>query len=119
MGGLQHVILKLLSIFKKVCAWWVPKMLMFNQKMYHVPVSSEHHQFELEGNTFLERIVTWNETWVQYFTPDSKWSNMEITRDLYHPKNSRQLSACKIMADVFLEFKRSDSYLFSSTCCNN
>jgi hypothetical protein len=110
--------LDLLSIFKKVCAWWVPKMLMFNQKMQHVPVSTEDHQFELEGNiprenSDLERDVGA----VLQSQSGPAWKSQGISTT--QKKNSRQLSACKIMADVFLGFRRSDSYLFSSTCFNN
>jgi hypothetical protein len=35
------------------------------------------HCFELEGNTFLEQIVTCDEMWVNYLIPESKQSSME------------------------------------------
>jgi hypothetical protein len=70
--------------------------------------------FELEGDTFLERIVVWDKTWTQYFTSESKWSSMEVTRDLYHP---RKFKTSVSLQDVFLGFGRSD--LFSSTRRNN
>jgi hypothetical protein len=42
---------------------------MFNLKVQRVAVSAKHmHQFELEENTFLERMVTYDEKWVHYFT---------------------------------------------------
>jgi hypothetical protein len=45
--------------FKKVCTRWVPKLLTFDQRAQHVAVFAENlHRFELERNTFLERIVT-------------------------------------------------------------
>jgi hypothetical protein len=47
-----HSILQL----RKVCAWWVSKMLTFNQKVQHVAVSAAKHlhQFVLEVKMFLE-----------------------------------------------------------------
>jgi hypothetical protein len=42
-------------LFKKVCAWGFPKILMYNQKLQHVAVAAEHlHRFQLVVNTFLE-----------------------------------------------------------------
>jgi hypothetical protein len=69
-----------------------------------VAVSAKHlHQFELQGNTFLEHGVTCDETWVPCFTRESKWSSVG-----WHHKGSRplnrfktQLSAGKIMASMF------------------
>jgi hypothetical protein len=79
-------------------------MLMFNRKVQHVAVSAKHlHQFELEVNTFLERMVTYDEKWIHYFTQESKHSSTE-----WHHKQSSppkefktQLSAGKITASVF------------------
>jgi hypothetical protein len=43
-------------LLKKVCAWWVSKMLTFNQKVQHVAVSAAKHLhlFVLEVKMFLE-----------------------------------------------------------------
>jgi hypothetical protein len=41
-------------LFKKVCAWCVPKMLMFNQKELCVVYAEHLHWWELEKNTFIE-----------------------------------------------------------------
>jgi hypothetical protein len=91
-------------VFKKVYTQWIPMMLMFDLKVQHVAVSTEHlHLFELEGNIFLEHIMAYEKTSVHYFTPESKWSSME-----WHHKKSPQPkkfrtepSADKIMASVF------------------
>jgi hypothetical protein len=41
--------------FKNVFAWWIPKMLIFDQKVQHVAVLARHlNQFEFEESTFLE-----------------------------------------------------------------
>jgi hypothetical protein len=52
-----------------MCAWGGPKVVNVDQKVQCVAVSAKHlHQFELEGNIFLEQIVMCDETWVHYFT---------------------------------------------------
>ena len=62
----------------------------------------EHHHGD---PTFLERIITGDETWVYHFEPESKRRSMEWC----HPTSSRtkkfkaQNSAGKIMATVFLD----------------
>jgi hypothetical protein len=54
IGSVETIIHEHL-LLKKVSAWWVEKTLMIDQKAQHVAVSAEHlHQFEMEGNTFLE-----------------------------------------------------------------
>jgi hypothetical protein len=58
-------------LFKKVYTWWVPKMLMFDQKAQHVSVSADHlNQTELERHTFSKHTLTSDKTWVHYFTPE-------------------------------------------------
>jgi hypothetical protein len=53
-------------------------MLTFDRKEQRVAVSAEQlHQLEFEGNTFVEHIVTNDETWVYCFTQDSKQLSME------------------------------------------
>jgi hypothetical protein len=34
--------------FKKECAWWIPRRLVFNQKPQYVGVYAENLQFEME-----------------------------------------------------------------------
>jgi hypothetical protein len=77
---------------------------MFNKKAKRVAVSAKHlHQFELQGNTFVEHRVTCDKTWVQYFNPESKWFSMRWRHKGSPPlkKLKTQLSAGKIMASVF------------------
>jgi histone-lysine N-methyltransferase SETMAR len=50
--------------YGKVCARWVPRMLTDNMSVEKVRVSQELLQrFENEGNEFLYRIITGDETW--------------------------------------------------------
>jgi hypothetical protein len=74
-------------LFKKVCAWWVPKMLIFDQKEQRVGVCLRHlHWFELEANTFIEWLVACDETWVHHpLESQSGPTCNDITWDL-HPE---------------------------------
>ena len=56
--------------YRKVCARWVPRMLTDQNKETRKTIASEHFQrFQLEGEEFLEKIVTDDETWVRFFEP--------------------------------------------------
>jgi hypothetical protein len=89
-SGTNTEVLKELSmnlLFMKVCAWWVPKIVMLNEKAQHVAVPAKHlHRFDLQGNTFPEHGVTRDKIWVHYFTPESKWSSIR-----WHHKGSPPL----------------------------
>jgi hypothetical protein len=53
VGRVQTIICQ--CLFKKVYAWWVPKMLMFDWKAQRVSVSVDYlNQTEPEGNVFLK-----------------------------------------------------------------
>jgi hypothetical protein len=78
---------------------------MFDQRA----VFAEYlHGFELEGITFLEKIVIFDETWLHYFTPESKQSSMEWGYKGFLPpkKFKTQLLARKIMTGVTLDSER-------------
>jgi hypothetical protein len=70
-------------------------MLTLDQKAYFVAVCAEHlHRFELEGNTFL---VTYDGTWMHYFSPESKRSSMECRH--------KQSPAPRIIQDIAISWK--------------
>ena len=97
--GSAHSILASLG-YSKVCARWAPRQLTEDHKTEKVCCCTElleHHQ----GNpTFLERIITGDETWVYHFKPESKRRSIQWR----HPNSPRtkkfkaQKSAGKIMA---------------------
>ena len=64
--------------FKKICARWVPRMLteenMKNRKNISATLLA---RFEQDPNNFLDRLVTQDETWVHYFTPEQKRHSMQ------------------------------------------
>ncbi|KAJ4425648.1 hypothetical protein ANN_27844 [Periplaneta americana] len=57
--------------------WWVPRLLSQEQTNSRQEVSQRHlSRYEEEGDDFLNRIVTSDETWVHHYTPESKRSSM-------------------------------------------
>jgi hypothetical protein len=78
------------------------------------------HWFELEENIFLELILIFDEMWVHYFTPESKWSSME-----WHHKGSPLHKKLKTAISwqghgkCVLKFRRSPLCWFSSTWSNS
>ena len=90
--------------YRKVCARWVPRMLTDQNKEARKAIASELLQrFHVEGEEFLKKIVTGDETWVHFFEPESKRQSME-----WHHKQSPKKkkfktvpSAGKVMATVF------------------
>ena len=100
--GSAHSVVASLG-YSKVCARWVPRQLTEDHKIEKVRCCTqllEHHHGD---PTFLERIITGDETWVYHFEPESKRRSMEWR----HPTSPRtkkfkaQNSAGKIMATVF------------------
>jgi hypothetical protein len=50
--------------YRKVCARWVPQMFTQEHKEYHMQVCQDLlNQYEAEGDSFLDRIITGDETW--------------------------------------------------------
>ena len=79
-------------------------MLTDQNKETRKTIASEHFQrFQLEGEEFLEKIVTGDETWVHFFEPESKRQSMEWhhTTSPRKKKFKTVRSAGKVMATVF------------------
>jgi len=90
--------------YHKICARWVPKQLTDAHKASRMTLSLDHlSRYHVEGNQFLDRIVTGDETWVHYATPESKRDSM-TWKHLGSPpmrKFKTNPSARKMMATVF------------------
>lgn len=102
-GSAYEIIHNRLS-FHKVCARWVPHQLTTLHKQTRLEICQQHlHRYADEGDSFLNRIITGDETWVHYYEPESKRQSMEWK----HPKSPttkkfRSLpSAGKLMLTVF------------------
>jgi len=102
-GSAHHIIHDVLQ-FHKVSARWVPSQLIAELKEQCVDVCQELFTcFEAEGDGFLGRNVTGDETWVHYHQPETK----KVSKEWRHtsspkPKKFRiQPSAGKVMLTVF------------------
>jgi hypothetical protein len=59
--------------FHKVCARWVPKELTDEHKHMRLDICSHHlSHYREEGDNFLQRIVTGDETWAHHCQPETK-----------------------------------------------
>jgi len=66
VGSAHHIIHDELK-FRKVCARWVPKRLTPEMKERRVDACKELlRRYEAEGEAFLQRIVTGDESWVHF-----------------------------------------------------
>ncbi|XP_035215058.1 histone-lysine N-methyltransferase SETMAR-like [Stegodyphus dumicola] len=64
--------------FRKVCARWVPRLLTEEHKRKHFESAFAYLQrYQTEGNEFLDKIVTGDETWIHHFSPKIKRSSLE------------------------------------------
>jgi len=71
-GSTHHIFHDVLQ-FHKVSARWVPRQLTAELKERRVDACQEIlKRFEAEGDGFLGRIVTGDETWVHYHQPETK-----------------------------------------------
>jgi histone-lysine N-methyltransferase SETMAR len=90
--------------YSKVCSKLVPRSLTTDHRIQRKTISSELlEHFNAEGEDFLSRIVTGDETWVHHFEPETKRQSMEW----HHPQLSRKKkfetdpSAGKVIVTVF------------------
>jgi hypothetical protein len=58
--------------YRKLCAHWVPKMLMDDHRMKRMGFTLKFlMHYTQEGDEFLDSIVTGDETWVFHYTSES------------------------------------------------
>jgi len=64
--------------FHKVCARWVPKQLSILHKQMCLDICQQNlDHYDKEGDAFLDRIITVDETWVHHYEPECKRQIME------------------------------------------
>ena len=65
-------------------------------------------QYEAEGDSFLDRIITGDETWCHHYEPESKRQSMKWrhVNSLSNKKFKTLLPAGKVMCAVFWDRKR-------------
>jgi histone-lysine N-methyltransferase SETMAR len=91
----HHIIHALLG-YRKVCARWVPRMLTPEMKQRRQQVCQELlTRYEQEGDAFIRRIVTGDESWAHHYDPENKRQSME-----YRHKNSPSPKKFKVVASA-------------------
>ena len=79
--------------YSKVCARWIPRSLTTEHRSQRKAICSELlERFDAEGEAFLFRIVTGDETWLTIMSwrrKGNQWSG--IIRNLQEKRSSRQL----------------------------
>ena len=115
--------------FRKLCARWVPKQLTdFHQETRMAASLKFLMRYNEEGNDFLDRIITCDETWVHHINPETKRASMQWkhTESPRVRKFKQVLSANKMLACVFwdsrgillVDFIPSGSTVNSEVYCN-
>jgi len=93
----------------KVCARWVPRMLTQEHKEHCMQVCRDLlNQYEAEGDSFLDCIITGDEMWCHHYKPESKRQSMEwqLVNSPLKKKFKTLPSAGKVMCTVFWDRKR-------------
>ena len=103
-----HEIVTQRLLFKKLCARWVPKNLTPEHKMKRSGAALTFLQrYHDDGDDFLDRIVTGDETWISHFTPETKQQSMHWRHSgsPVKKKFKQTLSVQKVMCTVFWDRK--------------
>lgn len=75
--GTMHEIVRNCLGYKKICARWVPHQLTDDHLSKRMGSCLEMlTRYHNEGEEFLDRLITCDETWVSYITPESKNDSM-------------------------------------------
>ena len=84
-GSAHHIVLDVLQ-FHKLSARWVPRQLTAELRERRVDACQELlKRFEAEGDGFLGRIVTGDETWVHYHQSETK----KVSKELRHTSSPK------------------------------
>ena len=121
--GTAHKIVHDDLAYSKVSCRWVPKMLTPEHKQRRIELSQQClSRYEKDGDDFLNRVVTCDETWVWHYEPESKRQSMEWkhTNSPVKKKFKSQRSTGKVMLTVFWDMQGpiTISYLEKGTTVN-
>jgi hypothetical protein len=73
--------------YGKLCACWVPKMLMDDHKTKQMGSALKFLTRSQEGDDFVDSIVTGDEIWGFHHTPESKLQSLQ-RRHTHSPRHS-------------------------------
>jgi len=108
--------------FHKDCARCIPKQLTMLHKQTRLDICQQNlDRYDKQGDAFLDRIITPDETWVHHYEPECKRQIMEWKhpQPLIRKKFKSQPSARKLMLTVFLGFTRPHTGTLSGEGFNN
>lgn len=94
--------------FSKVCARWVPRQLTPDNKETRLSICSDlFERYDHEGDGFMHRIITGDETWIHQFEPENKRQSMQWRHVTSPPPRKFKTipSTKKVMATVFWDFQ--------------
>jgi len=106
----SHILQEILGM-RKLSARWVPRLLTPDNKRNRGTTSERCLTlFKRNPKEFLRRFVTVDETWIHWYTPETKEKSKQWTSpDEPAPKEAKTVpSAGQVMATVFLGFTRCD-----------
>ena len=90
------------SLLSQSGSEFLPKMLTDDHKMQHLMASrASLRRYRKEGDAFLSRIVTTDETWVFHYEPESKSMEWKHVSSPVKKKFKSQKSLRKVMLTVF------------------
>ncbi len=92
--------------FRKVCAHWVPKELVLEHKLNRLECVRKNLERLATEPDFFD-VITADETWVHYDTPETKKQSMtwKHTESPVAKKFKKTISAKKTMASVFSDIR--------------
>ena len=106
-GTAQDILTNVLGL-RRVCARWVPRLLVPEQKTIRVQICTELQQIlSDEGDSFLNKVITCDETWFHFFEPESKQQS-SILKHTWSPspvKTRLSKSVGKVMSIIFCDTK--------------
>ena len=93
---------------QRVCARWVPRLLVPEQKTVRVQICTELQQrLSDEGDSFLNKVITCDETWFQFFELEGKQQS-SMWKHTWSPspvKARLSKSVGKVMSIIFCDTK--------------
>ncbi|XP_060601264.1 protein GVQW3-like [Ruditapes philippinarum] len=104
--GTVHIIVTKDLNMNKVCARWVPRLLTDENKATRVDASREFlRRYDRDGERFLRPIITTDETWTNFYDPESKQESMVVRRDLTNAIRKKR-AGCDIENLIFHQDNR-------------
>lgn len=87
----------------KVSARWVPRLLTDENKQRRLECSQQFLDlYDAQGDEFLDKIITTDETWLYHYDPESKQqSSIWKSPDTPPPKKARTTRSCKKEMFIF------------------